>query len=104
MVRAMTGGPESEIRTIGIGDEWDPGDPPEIHDERKKERRHIMATRTRGIALGRIIDWFKNCDPEEGKFAIHRAANILQERTARVENADAAGKVKRTRRKKGLAP
>jgi hypothetical protein len=60
------------------------------------ERSTIMAAR--GIALGRIIDWFKNCDPEEGKFAIHRAGNILQERMAKVDRADAHGKVKRTRR------
>jgi hypothetical protein len=80
--------------TTGIGNQWDPGDPPEVHSERST----IMATR--GIALGRIINWFKNCDPEEGKFAIHRAGNILQERMAKVENADSLGKVKRTRRTK----
>jgi len=52
----------------------------------------------RGIALGRIIDWARNGDPEEVKYALHRMGNILQERMARVEKADAAGKVKRTRR------
>ena len=55
---------------------------------------------SRGIALGRIIDWFKNADMEEAAYAIHRAGNILQKRAAQVEQADASHQVKRVRRTK----
>jgi hypothetical protein len=53
-----------------------------------------------GIRLGRIIDWAKNADVEELKYAVHRLGNIAQARLAQVEQADAHGKVKRTRRTK----
>jgi hypothetical protein len=55
-----------------------------------------MASR---LALGRIIEWSRNCDMEELHYVIHRIGNIAQTRARLVENADAHGKVKRATRK-----
>lgn len=54
----------------------------------------------RGIALGRIIDWGRNVDPEELSYVLVRLTQIAKERAAKVDLADAAGKVKRTRKAK----
>ena len=56
-----------------------------------------MASR---IGLGRIIAWGKEADMEELHYALHRLGNIAQVRAARVEGADALGKVKRGRKAK----
>ena len=44
----------------------------------------------RGISLGRIIEWFRTCDAEEGTFALQRAGTILAERKSRLEPAAGA--------------
>jgi len=59
---------------------------------------------SRGIALGRIIDWFKSADYEETLYVLHRAEDITQTRAMKVNQADASHQVKRVRRtKKQLA-
>jgi hypothetical protein len=40
---------------------------------------------SRGISLGRIIEWFRTCDAEEGTFALQRAGTILAERKSLLE-------------------
>jgi hypothetical protein len=75
--------------TIGIGNEWDPGDPLEVHYERST----TMASR--GISLGRIIEWFRTCDAEEGNFALQRAGTILAERKSILQPAAGARKARK---------
>lgn len=60
----------------------------------QKERKPMSKSTT----MPRVIEWFKNADMEEVTYVMHRAGNIIQARKAQVENADAHGKVKRTRR------
>ena len=55
---------------------------------------------SRGIALGRIIDWFKSADYEETLYVLHRAEDITQTRAMKVNQADASHQVKRVRRTK----
>jgi hypothetical protein len=83
--------------TTGIGNEWDPGDPPETDLGYTYTRRIIMASR---LSLGRIINWAKESDEEELHFVIHRLTQIAQTRAARIAGADGLAKVKRARRTK----
>lgn len=46
---------------------------------------------SRGIALGRIIDWARNADPEEARYALYRMTAILNERTGQ-QASPAVGK------------
>jgi len=45
---------------------------------------------SRGISLGRIIEWFRTCDAEEGTFALQRAGTILAERKSILQPARTA--------------
>lgn len=57
---------------------------------------------TRGISLGRIIEWFRTCDAEEGNFALQRAGTILAERKSLLEPARSA-KAKKSHHKAKVA-
>jgi len=60
---------------------------------------------SRGISLGRIIEWFRTCDAEEGTFALQRAGTILAERKSQLEPArSATRRPKKSHHKPASAP
>ena len=81
--------------TTGIGNEWDPGDPPEVN--LGYSRRKTMA---KGSRLGRMVEFFNSGDIEECRFVLSRATDIMVKRNGGGRTASAPVKTRKPRRTK----